>query len=76
VLDHLSAQAAVAIRNAHLYRDSEHHRRRLMTLVDVTQRLTWGLDSQPGSRRLWRLRHWSLRVKQGCGSSIEIPLYA
>ena len=44
VLDHLSAQAAVAIRNAHLYRDSENRRRRLMTLVDVTQRLTRGLD--------------------------------
>jgi len=44
VLDHLSAQATVAIRNAHLYRDSENHRRRLMTLVDVTQRLTRGLD--------------------------------
>jgi signal transduction histidine kinase/CheY-like chemotaxis protein len=44
VLDHLSAQAAVAIRNARLYRDSENHRRRLMTLVDVTQRLTRGLD--------------------------------
>src|SRR5215510_4066210 len=44
VLDHLSAQAAVAIRNAHLYRDSENHRRRLMTLVDVAQRLTRGLD--------------------------------
>jgi GAF domain-containing protein len=44
VLDHLSAQAAVAIRNARLNRDSENHRRRLMTLVDVTQRLTRGLD--------------------------------
>ena len=44
VLDHLSAQAAVAIRNARLYRDSENRRRRLMTLVDVTQRLTRGLD--------------------------------
>jgi len=44
MLDHLSAQAAVAIRNAHLYRDSENHRRRLRTLVDVTQRLTRGLD--------------------------------
>ena len=44
VLDHLSAQAAVAIRNARLYRDSENHRRRLMTLVDVTQRLTRGLE--------------------------------
>jgi signal transduction histidine kinase/ActR/RegA family two-component response regulator len=44
LLDHLSAQAAVAIRNARLYRDSENHRRRLMTLVDVTQRLTRGLD--------------------------------
>jgi hypothetical protein len=44
VLDHLSAQAAVAIRNARLYRDSENHRRRLMTLVDVTLRLTRGLD--------------------------------
>ena len=44
VLDHLSAQAAVAIRNARLYRDSENHRHRLMTLVDITQRLTRGLD--------------------------------
>src|SRR5215471_13926693 len=44
VLDHLSAQAAVAIRNAHLYRDSENHRRRLMTPVDVMQRLIRGLD--------------------------------
>jgi len=26
------------------YRDSENHRRRLMTLVDVTLRLTRGLD--------------------------------
>jgi len=44
VLDHLSAQAAVAIRNARLYCDSENRRRRLMTLVDVTQRLTRGLE--------------------------------
>jgi GAF domain-containing protein len=44
ILNHLSAQAAVAIRNARLYRDSENRRRRLMTLVDVTQRLTRGLE--------------------------------
>ena len=44
VLDNLRAQAAVAIRNARFYRDSEEQRRRLTTLVDVAQRLTRGLD--------------------------------
>jgi len=44
VLDTLLAQSAVAIRNARIYHGSEDRRRRLTTLVDVTQRLTRGLD--------------------------------
>lgn len=43
VLENLSAQAAVAIRNAHLYKKSEDQRRQLTNLVDVAQRLTRGL---------------------------------
>jgi PAS domain S-box-containing protein len=44
LLDSFVAQAAVAIRNARLYRESEEQRQRLATFVDVTQRLTRGLE--------------------------------
>ena len=44
LLDSFVVQAALAIRNARLYYDSEEQRQRLVTLVTVTQRLTRGLD--------------------------------
>jgi signal transduction histidine kinase len=37
-------QAAIAIENARLYQESERRRKRLATLVEVSQRLTRGLD--------------------------------
>src|SRR5262249_6256951 len=44
VLENLRTQAAVVIRNARLYRDSEEQLRHLVTLVDGAQLLTRGLD--------------------------------
>ena len=44
LLESFAAQAAVAIRNAHLYQESESRRMRLATLVQVSQRLNRGLD--------------------------------
>jgi signal transduction histidine kinase/DNA-binding response OmpR family regulator/putative methionine-R-sulfoxide reductase with GAF domain len=44
LLDSFVVQAALAIRNARLYYESEEQRQRLVTLVTVTQRLTRGLD--------------------------------
>jgi GAF domain-containing protein/DNA-binding response OmpR family regulator/HPt (histidine-containing phosphotransfer) domain-containing protein len=44
VLGSFTSQAAVAIHNARLYRESERRRQGLTALLDVSQRLTRGLD--------------------------------
>ena len=44
LLESFVSQAALSIRNAQLYRDTDQQRRRLQSLVEVSHRLSRGLD--------------------------------